>query len=152
MLPMVILSGVNKLVYAYGNYRHVLMIGLAVSIPRTQHYFLLVPMYGGAGSAASYTIGSVIGCLVSLAMSRKIGMCVFWKDLGIIFIIPTTLAFAFNYLEINFILGILTTVVLSYVILLKLHVVTRSDVQVSLDILPESLSKQLIKLVNKFRI
>jgi O-antigen/teichoic acid export membrane protein len=152
MLPMAVLTGVNTLVYSYGNYRDVFMIGLAVSIPRTLLYFVLVPMYGGAGAAAGYTVGSIIGCLVSMIISRKIGMHIFWKDLGIIFIIPTTLAFALNYFQINFIVGILTTLLLSYVILLKLRIVTRSDVQDSIDILPESLSKQLTKLVNKLRI
>ena len=152
MLPMAVLTGVNTLVYSYGNYREVLMIGLAVSIPRTLLYFLLVPLYGGTGAALGYTVGSIIGCLVSFGISRKIGMHIFWKDLGIIFIMPTTLSFAFDYLQINFILGILTTVVLSYIILLKLRIVTRSDVQDSLDILPEGLSKQLIKVVNKLGI
>ena len=152
MLPMAILTGVNTLVYSYGNYRDVLVIGLAVSIPRTILYFVLVPIYGGTGAAIGYTLGSILGCIVSLGISRKIGLHMFWKDLGIVFVLPTTLAFVFDYLQINFILGILSSVVLSYVILLKLRIITRSDVQDSLDILPERLSKQLLKLVKKLRI
>ena len=152
MLPMVVLTGINTLVYSYGNYRDVLFIGLGVSIPRTLLYFVLVPIYGGAGAAIGYTLGSIIGCLVSLGIARKTGMQILWKELGIIFIVPSTLAFALGYYHVNFILGIITATTLSYVILLKIHIVTRSDVQDLLVILPESFSNRLSKLVNKLGI
>ena len=152
MLPMVVLTGINTLVYSYGNYRDVLMIGLAVSIPRTLLYFVLVPLYGGTGAAVAYTIGTIIGCLVSLEIARKIGMQIFWKELGIIFIVPAALAFAFEYYQVNFILGIIATTALTYLILLKAHIVTKTDIQDLLVILPESLSSRISKLVNKLRI
>ncbi len=151
MLPLAVLSGINALVYSYGNYRHVLIIGLAVSIPRAILYFLLVPIYGGTGAALSYTVGSIIGCVVSIVIAKKIRMLIMWNDLAIIFIIPTTIAFTLSYLQLNFILGILATIVLSYVILLKIRVVTMSDVRDSMDVLPESFSNVLIKLMNKFK-
>jgi O-antigen/teichoic acid export membrane protein len=152
MLPMTVLTGINTLVYSYGNYRDVLFIGLAVSIPRTLLYFVLVPIYGGAGAAIGYTVGSIIGCLVSFGIARKIGMQILWKELGIIFIVPSTLAFALGHYQVNFILGIITATALSYVILLKIHIVTSSDVQDLLVILPESFSNRLSKLVKKLGI
>jgi O-antigen/teichoic acid export membrane protein len=151
LLPMAVISGVNALVYSYGNYRQVLIIGLAMNIPRTVLYFLLVPIYGGIGAALGYTIGSIIGCIVSIVIAKKIGMLIFWKDLAVIFIIPTTIAFALSYLQINYIIGILATIVISYVLLLKIHIVTSTDVKDTLDVLPESVSIQVIKLKNKFR-
>jgi O-antigen/teichoic acid export membrane protein len=122
-----------------------------MSIPRTILYFILVPTYGGTGAAISYTIGSVIGSLISIMISIRIGMMIFWKDLAAIFIIPTTIAFVLNYLEVNYIIGILTTIVISYVLLLKIHIIAISDILDSLDILPERVSNQLIKLINKFK-
>ena len=152
MLPMAVLTGINTLVYSYGNYRDVLFIGLAVSIPRTLLYFVLVPLYGGTGAAVGYTVGSIIGCLISYAIARKVGMQIFWKELGVIFTVPTALAFAFAYYQVNFILGIIATTALTYLILFKAHIVTRSDLQDLLVILPESLSNKLSKFANKLGI
>jgi O-antigen/teichoic acid export membrane protein len=152
MLPMAVLTGINTLVYSYGNYRDVLVIGLAVSVPRTLLYFVLVPLYGEAGAAAGYTFGAVMGCLVSLVIARKIGMRISWKELGIIFIVPASLAFALNYTHVNFVIGIFATNALSYVILLKTRIVTGSDVRDILEILPENMSNRLAKLVNKLKI
>ena len=50
MLPTTVIYGIQSLVYAYGHYRQVLAIGLALSIPRTILYFVLVPEYGGIGA------------------------------------------------------------------------------------------------------
>ena len=78
-------------------------------------------------------------------------MLIFWKDLAIIFIIPTAIAFALSQLQLNFILGILATILLTYLLLLKIRVVTSSNVRDSIDVLPDSFSNQLIKLINKFK-
>jgi peptidoglycan biosynthesis protein MviN/MurJ (putative lipid II flippase) len=135
-------------VYSYGNYRQVLAIGLATSIPRTLLYFILVPIFGGTGAAMSYTIGSVIGFIVSIVISKKVGMQIFWKELAYILVIPTTVGFLLSYFGINYIVGIFATLILSYILFLKLLIITRSDIHDSLRILPYSISNPIINIFN----
>jgi O-antigen/teichoic acid export membrane protein len=151
MLPMAIFSGINALVYSYGNYRQVLLIGLALSLPRTVLYFVLVPIFGGMGAAMSYTIGSIIGCIVSLIIAKKIGMIVLWKSLTIIFILPTIIAFILSTVHVNYIVGILGTLIASYILFLKVHIVTSSDVQDIIEVLPRRVSVPLNKIIVKFK-
>jgi O-antigen/teichoic acid export membrane protein len=148
MLPTAIMTGTNILVYSYGNYRQVLAIGLATSIPRTLLYFILVPIFGGTGAAMSYTIGSVIGFIVSIVISKKVGMQIFWKELAYILVIPTTVGFLLSYFGINYIVGIFATLILSYILFLKLLIITRSDIHDSLRILPYSISNPIINIFN----
>jgi O-antigen/teichoic acid export membrane protein len=148
MLPTAIMTGISILVYSYGNYRQVLAIGLATSIPRTLLYFILVPVFGGTGAAISYTIGSIIGFIVSIVIAKKVGMQIFWKDLAFIWAIPTTVGFLLSYFGINYIIGVLATLIISYILLIKLLIITRSDIQDSLGILPYNISNPIIKIVN----
>lgn len=151
IFPMIILSGINALVYSYGNYRQVFLIGVAMSIPRTLLYFLLVPPYGGIGAAASYTIGSIIGCIASIMISKKIGMMIYWKDITLLFLLPTAIGFALNYMHVNFIIGILASMAISYILLLKIHVIQKSDIQDSLEILPDSVSAKVMRFIEIFK-
>jgi len=93
-----------------------------MSIPRTILYYILFSTYRGTGTAISYNIDSILGCVISIIISKRIGMLIFWKDLVAILVVPTTIAFVLNYLELNYIIDILTTIVISYVLLLKIHV------------------------------
>src|SRR3989475_1080867 len=95
MLPTAIMTGINTLVYSYGNFRQVLVIGLSSNIPRAVLYFTLVPIYGSMGAAVSYTIGSIAGFIWSAVIAKKIGLKISWKDLVLILLIPTGFAFIF---------------------------------------------------------
>jgi O-antigen/teichoic acid export membrane protein len=148
ILPTAVMTGINTLVYSYGNYRQVLIIGISANIPRTVLYFILVPIYGGAGAAISNTIGSLIGFAVSIAIAKKIGMQIFWKDLIFILIIPTVFGYVLSYLGINYIAGILMTLIVSYVVFLKLQILTICDIKDSLGILPVKISKPIINVLN----
>lgn len=151
MLPICVTDGIYTLAYSYRNYRYVFIVGLAISVPQTILYFSFVPLYGEMGAAIAYTVGSVLGCLVSLLISKKMGLLILWKELAIIFILPTSLGYILSYLHLNFILGIVLTITFSYVLLLKIHIVTKSDLYDFLDILPDSVSNQIISFVGKFK-
>jgi O-antigen/teichoic acid export membrane protein len=150
MLPTAILTGVNALAYSYGNYRQVLMIGLATSVPRTMLYFVLVPTFSSTGAAISFTIGAVVGFILSVIIAKKsIGMLIFWKDLVLTLVIPTIVGFIFgNILHINYLVGILGTLLISYLLLLKLRVLRRSDITDSLNTLPSNISQPVYDVLN----
>jgi O-antigen/teichoic acid export membrane protein len=148
ILPTAVMSGINTLVYSYGNYRQVLIIGLAGSIPRTILYFILVAIYGSIGAAISYTIGAIIGFAVSIPIAKKISMKIFWKDLTYILIIPTGFAVVLRYFGINYMIAIIIVLITSYILFLKLQILNRSDIQDSLGLLPPSISNPIINVLN----
>ena len=147
--PLVIVNGVDTLVYAYGNYRKSLAINLSLNIPRIILYFVLVPFYGVTGAAVSYTLGTLIAFAFSVAIARKIRMVLFWKDLASVLIIPISIAFSLYILHVNYIIGIFATTITSYLVLLKIGVLTRSDISDFLQILPHSISNPMIRLLKR---
>jgi len=150
MLPMCVADGVYTLAYSYRKYRFVLILGLAISVPQTLLYFSLVPIYGEVGAALAYTVGSAIGCFVSVIISKKMGLLLFWKELGVIFAISVSIGYVLSLIHVHYILGILTTIILSYIVLLKIKIVTKKDVIDFLEVLPEGASRQIIRFITKF--
>jgi O-antigen/teichoic acid export membrane protein len=150
ILPNSVSIMIGQLVYAYGNYRQVLYIGLASSIPTTILYLLLVPLLGALGAAISYLTGCIISFILSALVANKIGMKIIWKEIGLIVVISFLPAFAFSYVQIHYILGIIATVLTSYVIFLKSTLITKSDVEDTLNVLPPPVSKPLKSMVHRF--
>jgi O-antigen/teichoic acid export membrane protein len=149
VLPTTIAAGMAILMYSYGRYREVLIIGLATSVPRILLYFIFIPWYSGTGAALSFTIGSIIGLIVSIIITKTFGKIIFWKDLALIFFVPILPAFLLSNLNIHFIPSILISVILSYILLLKLQIVNKNDVQDSFAVLPSNISSPLTGIVNK---
>jgi O-antigen/teichoic acid export membrane protein len=142
-----VFTGVTALVYSYGNYKQVLAIGLATSIPRTTLYFVLVPIYGNTGAAISYTIGAVVGFAISLVIANRIKMQMSWRDLAYILIIPMGIAFVLDLLHANYIVGIAATLVISYISLLRIRILKRGDIRDIINILPNSISVQVTNML-----
>jgi O-antigen/teichoic acid export membrane protein len=148
MLPIAIMTGINTLVYSYGNYKQVLAIGIASNIPRAVLYLLLVPFYDSNGAAASYTIGSIIGFIASIIIAKKIQMQIFWKDIALMAVIPAGVAFVLSYFQINYLIGIFLTLVVSYLLYLRMKIITRTDVQDSFAIIPYGIAYPMLNLWN----
>ena len=151
MIPLAVVGGVTALAYSYGNYKQVLIIGMAMNLPRTILYFMLVPIYDSTGAAISYTIGSIVGLASSIVVSRRIRMEMFWKDLVIMLIVSTSIAFLLSYLQINYIIGFIATLVFSYMILFKLRILSESDILNIPAILPSRVSNTIIRLSEKMQ-
>lgn len=140
---------VGQLLYAYDSYRQLLYLGLASSIPRTALYFVLVPLFGGIGAAISYAVGSIIGFVLSAIIANKIGMIINWKELGLTVLLPLIPAFLFSYFQVNFILGIILTITTSLIAFLRFKILTKSDIDDSLNVLPKRIARPLIISFNK---
>ena len=149
ILPNSISIMIGQLVYAYGNYKQVLYIGLASSIPTTILYLLLVPLFGAYGAAVSYLTGSVTSFIFSTLVARKIGMKMRWKDIFLIVVISFVPAITFNDMHLNYIMGIISTVLISYLVFLKFNIINRSDVDDTLNVVPFGIAKPLKTLVHK---
>jgi len=150
-LPFTLNIGITTLVYSYGNYKKVLTLGLASNVPRILLYFILVPTYGITGAALSFTIGAIIGSIVSILIARIIGMKIFWIDLVIIFSVPMGLVATLYYFSINYLMGILIIILSSLVIYLKFRILSKSDIQDSLAVLPSAIANPLNVLLDKWR-
>lgn len=148
VFPTIIVNGIGVLPYAYKNHRQVLLLGIVANVPRTILYFVLVPWFGDIGAALSYIIGSAIGLVASLLVARKIGFKLNWKQLAMIVVIPSGIAFLLSYAGVNYVVGILSTTVISYLIFIKLRILIRSDVQNALEIVPHRLSDPATRIVN----
>jgi O-antigen/teichoic acid export membrane protein len=140
---------VGQLVYAYGKYRQIMYVGLASSIPRTVLYFVLVPLFGGTGAAMSFLIGSIINFVLSIILAKKNGLVIHWKVFTLLVILPILPAFLFSYLQVNFILGIISTIVVSLIAFLRFKILTKSDVEDSINVLPKDIARPLLIVLNK---
>jgi O-antigen/teichoic acid export membrane protein len=149
VLPTTIMNAVGILTYAYGNYRDVLLIGVSTAIPRTLLYLVFVPSFGGVGAALSYTLGATFGFVVSLAISRRIGMAMHWKETVLMIVVPLMFALILANLKVNYGIGIILSIIFSYLLFLKLKLMERQDVQDYLAVLPSHLANPAIRIINK---
>jgi len=101
------------------------------------------------GVALSYTIGSVIGFIASIIIANRIRMPIFWKTLALTFFLPVCLAFLFATLNVNYIIGIVATIIVTYLLLMKLHIIEKRDGSFFIELMPDKISKPLITISNK---
>jgi O-antigen/teichoic acid export membrane protein len=150
MFALILNIAIETLVYSYGKYKLVLAVGLGSSISRIICYFILVPLYGITGAALGFTAGSIIGLAVSIVVAKKIGILLFWKELALLFIIPTGISYALEYSHVNYFVGIPTILVLSILSFLALRVLSRVEIFETLAILPNRVGRPLINILKKF--
>ncbi|MEO9320267.1 MAG: polysaccharide biosynthesis C-terminal domain-containing protein [Nitrososphaera sp.] len=148
-LPSQIASGVSTLSYSYGKYKQVLGITVAGNLARVVLFLALTPAYGATGAALSYTLGAVASLIVSVIVSKKIGLNIFWKVILLTFAVPFALAYLLSYFEVPFILAIIISVLGSYLSFLRLHVLTKADIEDSIEVLPSTVAKSTLNMINR---
>jgi len=120
-------AGFNSLIYAYGKYRYVTILGLATTLPQFLLYFLLVGIWGNNGAALSYIIGLFVALVVVLLLSRRVGYSVGWGASLIFAAIPSALAVMLIFVHLFWVIGTVIIIAVSFFAYAKLGVVTRSD-------------------------
>jgi len=121
-------EGFNSLMYAYGKYRYVTMLGLATNVPQIALYTVLVALWGANGAAISYISGMFIVLVAVLFMARKIGYSVSWGSSAAFAIIPASVAALMIFTGLNWVLGIVAILAVSAFAYARLGLITRSDV------------------------
>ncbi len=149
ILPGQIASGINTLTYSYGKYRQVLVMGISGNGARVLFLSIMVPIYGGIGGAISFTLGTVVLLIVAIIISRKINFIPRWDKSLVIFTIPFGIGFVLSHFGANLILGSIVTIIGSYLLFLRIHFITRSDLRDSIGSLPSSIANPTLNILNK---
>ena len=148
IMPVAITTGITNHIYASGNYRHTLITGISSSVPRVVLYFIFVPMLGNTGAAISFTIGSFIGLFTSVVVAADSKVSINWKEALFVCIIPLALSYLFSFTDINFGVCILLTLAFSYILLLKIRIMTFDDIHDALLILPKKVASPILKAID----
>lgn len=148
IFPVTLMAGINTLLYSQENYRTVLIIELITSIPRTLLYFVFVPLYENSGASLAFTLGSFAGFIISILVSKKLKMHIPWKDLVVMNALPFAVAYVFLITGINFAIGMILSISITYFLFLKFHIISRNDVQDSFNVLPPKIGNSIIRIVH----
>lgn len=137
---LAIASGIHYFAYSQGAYRIVLSIGLATNVPRVILYILLTSIYGGAGAALSYFIGSITGVSTAIIAARGLDFEIDGLKAFGLLIPPIALGTIVYYWIIPWFLGIPLIVVLSIIIYMKTNLLSYEEMQMIIQqILPKSI-------------
>jgi O-antigen/teichoic acid export membrane protein len=135
-------------VYANGNKRMLLYLGLAGNLPRLFLYFFLVPWLGLNGSAIAYVIGSICQFISTIRLSKSYSVKMNFKEGMIMSLIPITIGTILLIFEINFIISTFVIFLVSLLVYIKLHYFTEKELQMIIySILSEKQADRVYKYV-----
>lgn len=142
-----IVVGVNSLVYAYGLYGMVLVLGLAMNLSRILSYVPLSLIMSGIGTALSYALGSYIALIVAAYICRKIKLEINYKEILIIIVFPLVISILMWAIKIHWLVGSLIILLSSYVLYFKMRIITRKDIR---DLVYALFSKHAANKIYKY--
>jgi O-antigen/teichoic acid export membrane protein len=142
-LPTCISTGIGVLLYAYGNNRRFLFLGLVTSLPRVMLYFLFVSPLGENGAALSFLVGSISGAILAIIYSMKIQFDLHYKLVLILFLIPIAISIPLKFINLNPIVSIITILISSYVVFSLIKLIDSQDTEDIMKVLPRGLVKNI---------
>lgn len=147
-IPLIIVSSILNMVYAIGDYRRVLYVGLLQNIPRLILYFILVPLYHGLGAAISFTVGSLASLPYTLSVGGGYGFTMDYRRVAYLLIVPGLLSLAAYLLNLHWLIGSIL-VASSYLAYGRMGALSRRDLRViALSFISED---KLYSYYNKYR-
>jgi len=124
-----ITSGFGSLIYAYGRYKLVTVLGVVSNLPRVILYLPLVAAWGDVGAAVSYVSGYFFALGAVLILSPKQGYKIGMKQILSALSIPLVLAFASYLLRLHWVLGTALVLSVSALAYARLGLITREDLR-----------------------
>ncbi|RLE41904.1 hypothetical protein DRJ16_05540 [Candidatus Woesearchaeota archaeon] len=122
-------TGVTSLVYAYGMYMTILILGLVGNLSRIVTYIPLSYLMGGVGVALSYALGTYIALAATILVCRRIRFNLgFWEAL-LITALPLCLALILHLLSVSWLIGAPLLLLLPYTSYLKMGILSREDLK-----------------------
>ncbi len=125
-IPFIIIVTTSNLVFSYGKYRFVLLLGLSQALPRIALYPILTPTYGSFGAALSVLTGAIIGLIFAIVISRIVMFQHLYREYVLTLMIPFLIILLLNYYNIPWTIGV-TGVLISYLVYAKLRILPESE-------------------------
>jgi O-antigen/teichoic acid export membrane protein len=137
-------------IYAKGDHKLLLILGLSGNLPRVFLYFFLVPVLGLNGSAIAYVVGTGIQMMLSIKLAKSYAMKLEHKVYGIATLIPIFIGIPFVLFNINFVVSILVIIFITFITYIKLGYVRKKEMRLLLySILSKNQADGAYKLVNR---
>ena len=148
-------SGVYHFSHAKGNYRQVYYMGTTQAVITITSYFILVPTYSLIGAATAFALGSVSTVIVSAIVAKQSKLKLEYKKYFIIIALPIMILSLLYLIKVNFIISFFITVLVSFVIYIKINYFTEKELNLVADAVSiKSTSKlysTLVSIINRFK-
>ncbi|MCX8182751.1 MAG: polysaccharide biosynthesis C-terminal domain-containing protein, partial [Candidatus Methanomethyliaceae archaeon] len=122
-------SGFSSLIYAYGRYKLVTLLGVVGNLPRVLLYLPLVALWGDVGAAVAYVTGYFSVVIVVVILSGRIGYKICAKENAILAGVPIMVATAANLTGVHWIGGTIMVIAASVFAYARLRLITREDLR-----------------------
>jgi len=120
-------AGVTSLVYAYGMYMTILILGLVGNLSRIVTYIPLSYLMGDV--ALSYALGAYIALAATALVCRRIGFNLDFKEALLITAFPLCLVPTLHLLGVSWLVGASLLLLLPYTSYLKMEILSRGDLR-----------------------
>ena len=124
----IVLSTLSNYMYSLALYRYVMFVGLLQTITRLLLYTALVRDYGSLGVAVAYGVGAYVGLGYAITIARRLSIGIDYRKIVVIAMLPGLPSILAYTLNLYWLLGLLI-IASTYLIYMKLRLITRRDLQ-----------------------